>query len=124
MTWTISSGRTISPEEGSSSHRLFSGRFPDACRIDVTSRAMLPSPRPVVASRMPAGMPAARLPDSWRMRCSPLEQGDAGFERTDSAGAGERSSNGPVRVAVGRSLHVHPLRTGHVSPGHRRRSGV
>jgi hypothetical protein len=42
---------------------LFSGRFPEPCRIAVSSRSMLRSSRPVTASRRSAGMPAARLAD-------------------------------------------------------------
>jgi hypothetical protein len=50
-------------------------RCPVACQIAVAGRAALALSSPVIASRRSAGMPAARLAESWRMRRSPPEQG-------------------------------------------------
>ena len=53
------------------------GRFPAAWRMAVSSRLMLASSIPVTVSPRPAGVSAARLAASRRMRRSPPEQGSS-----------------------------------------------
>ena len=85
---------------------LISGRFPDACRIAVISRAVLSWSRPVKVSRRQTGVPAARLADSWRMRRSPPYLDKFIPANHLKSGTHLRTPNGQSAVVVGGSVPV------------------
>lgn len=70
--------------------------FPVACRMAVTSRAVLSWSRPVTVSRRLTGVPAARLADRSKMRRSPPEQGSSPERRAVMAASQPMSAIGAV----------------------------